>query len=269
VEFAIELALSFCGVQVMQLQVSPLSQHPELEDEFWSDELMSAWPAFMLEDPIANLIYSDKRFERFLEFVLVAVDTTDPNKVVARAVSVPFCLGEDFERYELPDGGWDTIARWADQDAFLGRTPNAVSALEILVHPETTQQGISGQMLAAMRANAKRLGFKDLYAPVRPSHKHLEPHTHMHDYAFRIREDGLPVDPWLRVHVRAGGRIIKIAPCSMTITGTLEQWRTWTELPLKESGEIVIPKALVPVYISQTHDYGVYIEPNVWVHHAL
>ena len=230
---------------------------------------MAAWPAFMLEDPIANLIYADKRFERFLEFCLVAVDETNPSEVLARAVSVPFCLGEEFRRPELPDGGWDTVVRWADQDAFLDRTPNAVSALEILVHPKVASQGISGQMLAAMRANAKRLGFKDLYAPVRPSHKHLGPHTPMNEYAFRTREDGLPVDPWLRVHVRTGGSIVKVAPCSMTIVGTLEQWREWTDLPFKESGEVIVPKALVPVHASVEQNHAVYVEPNVWVQHVL
>ncbi len=230
---------------------------------------MAAWPAFMLEDPMANLIYTGKRFERFLEFSLLAIDEAHPDEVLARAVSVPFCIGEEFNRPELPDGGWDTVARWADHDAFLERTPNAVSALEILVHPKAAHQGISGQLLAAMKANAKKLGFKDLYAPVRPSHKHLEPHTSMRDYAFRSREDGLPVDPWLRVHVRAGGRMVKIAPCSMTIAGTLEQWREWTALPFEGNGEIIIPKALVPIYVSQVHDHAIYLEPNVWVQHVL
>jgi GNAT superfamily N-acetyltransferase len=253
----------------MKLNIYPFSEHQELEGSFWSDALMAAWPAFMLEDPTANLVFTGKRFERFLEFSLLGVDETNPNEVLARAVSVPFCLGEEFHRPELPDGGWDTVARWADHDAFVGRTPNAISALEILVHPKVAGQGISGQMLAAMRANAKRLGFKDLYAPARPSHKHLEPHTPMREYAFRTREDGLPVDPWLRVHVRAGGRIVKIAPCSMTIAGTLEQWREWTNLSFEKSGETVVPKALVPVHVSREQNHAVYVEPNVWVRHAL
>jgi hypothetical protein len=91
----------------------------------------------------------------------------------------------------------------------------------------------------------------------------------MRDYAFRTREDGLPHDPWLRVHVRAGGRIIKIAPCSMTIVGTLEAWRDWTGLPLTKDGEVIVPGALTPVYVSQQQNQAVYIEPNVWFHHML
>ena len=59
------------------------------------------------------------------------------------------------------------------------------------------------------------------------------------DYAFRTRDDGLPVDPWLRVHVRAGGRIDRVAPRSMGIPGTVEEWREWTGLPFDTTGPVV------------------------------
>jgi hypothetical protein len=35
------------------------------------------------------------------------------------------------------------------------------------------------------------------------------------------------------------------------------------------SGPIVVPGALVPVQCSVEHDYAVYVEPGVWVHHRL
>jgi hypothetical protein len=38
------------------------------------------------------------------------------------------------------------------------------------------------------------------------------------------RADGLPTDAWLRTHVRIGGKIVKIAPYSMTIIGTIAEW---------------------------------------------
>lgn len=253
----------------VNLRIVPLSERLDLQDALWSDELLAAWPAFMLEDPTANLYYADGRFERFHDFVLVAFDEEKPDVVLARTCSVPFCFGKDFRRDELPDGGWDTVVRWADYDHFLVRKPNAVSALEIVVHPNMSGQGISAQMVKAMKENAKRLGFKDLYAPVRPSQKQLEPHTPMQEYVKRTRADGLPSDAWLRVHVRAGGKIVKVALHSMTITGTLASWREWTGLPFDTSGEVVVPGALVPVHVSLGQDHAVYVEPNVWVHHSL
>jgi hypothetical protein len=91
----------------------------------------------------------------------------------------------------------------------------------------------------------------------------------MPDYAGRVRSDGLPVDPWLRVHVRLGARIVKVCPLSMVVPGTLSDWREWTGLPLNGSGLHDIPEALVPVHVSVEHDHAVYVEPNVWVHHRL
>jgi hypothetical protein len=116
--------------------------------------------------------------------------------------------------------------------------------------------------------NAARLGYTELVAPVRPNTK-ADPDEPMASYAFRTRGDGLPVDPWLRVHVRAGGRILNVAPTSMTISGTLAQWREWTGLAFDASGPVHVPGALVPVLCAAEHDYAVYVEPNVWVYHSL
>lgn len=253
----------------MNLEIVPLSERPDLEASMWSDELLAAWPEFMLHDPTANLYFGAGRLERFHRFILLALDPEQPQVVLARGFSVPFSLGESYRRPHLPEGGWDTVVRWADQDHLMEREPNAVSALEITLRPEVAGRGLSAQMVAAMKANAKRLGFKDLYAPVRSSQKHLEPHTSIAEYARRTRADGLPHDAWLRVHVRAGGKIVKVAPYSMTIVGTPEEWRGWTGLPFDRSGEVVVPGALVPVHVSLEQNHAVYVEPNVWVHHPL
>jgi hypothetical protein len=124
-------------------------------------------------------------------------------------------------------------------------------------------------MLSAVRDRCRGLGFGSLFGPVRPSQKALEPTVPIGDYVAWRRPDGLPHDPWLRVHERLGGRIVKIAPTSMTITGTLAQWRAWTSLPFDTSGDVVVPGALVPVHASVEHDHAVYVEPNVWMQHQL
>ncbi|WP_328993746.1 hypothetical protein OG394_05245 [Kribbella sp. NBC_01245] len=91
----------------------------------------------------------------------------------------------------------------------------------------------------------------------------------MTSYVEQVRADGLPVDPWLRVHVKAGATIVKVAPASMVVPGSLAQWREWTGLPFDTDGFVEVPKALVPVHCSLSHDYAVYVEPNVWVEHDL
>ncbi|MEO7235617.1 MAG: N-acetyltransferase, partial [Lapillicoccus sp.] len=124
-------------------------------------------------------------------------------------------------------------------------------------------------MLEAMGARAVGAGLLDLFGPVRPTGKHEVPHVPMADYALATRHDGLPADPWLRVHVRMGGRIVTVAPSSMVIPGTLREWREWTGLPFDRSGDLVVPFACNPVHVSVEQEHAVYVEPNVWVHHDL
>jgi GNAT superfamily N-acetyltransferase len=160
------------------LTVSTFAQRPDLLSKVFGPEIESAVPEFMRHDPTGGLYYRDEALEFFREFGLVAVDLAEPERPVARAFSVPFSFRDGTEgREELPGGGWDPVIRWADADRRAGRHRTAVSALEIMVAPRLQRRGISRLMLAAMRDNARRLGFVDLYAPLRPTEKHLEPLT--------------------------------------------------------------------------------------------
>jgi GNAT superfamily N-acetyltransferase len=241
----------------VQLIITTLAARPSLADAMW--DMPNSWPEFMRHDPIGGLFYRSIE-ARFAEFVLVGQD--EAGEVVACAYSVPFVL----EGEELPDNGWDSVIRSGVLASIGGQEPDAISAVEIAVRPDRQGAGISSQMLVALRDNAARLGFAELVAPVRPNGK-ADIHEPMSSYAFRVREDGLPVDPWLRVHVRVGGRIAKVAPRSMVVPGTLEEWRAWTGLPFDTTGPVLVPQALAPVYCDVEHGVAVYVEPSVWVVH--
>ena len=241
----------------MALTISVLADRPELAESMWGME--NAWPEFMRHDPIGGLYYGNVE-TRFAEFVLVGMDG---DEVVAVAHSIPFVL----EGGELPDNGWDAVIRSGVLASFHGAEPDAVSAIEIAVRPDRQGTGLSPQLLVAMRDNAARHGFAELVAPVRPNGK-TDVHEPMSAHASRVRDDGLPVDPWLRVHVRAGGRIDKVAPRSMVVPGTLAEWRDWTGLPFDRTGPVEVPKALAPVWCDAEHGVATYVEPNVWVRHA-
>ena len=124
-------------------------------------------------------------------------------------------------------------------------------------------------MLAALRNNTRRLGFAELHAPLRPTDKHREPQTPFADYVARRRVDGLPYDSWVRTHFRLGARIIKIAPCSMVVAGTLAEWCQWTGLRFARSGPAIVPGALSPIHVCLEQDHAVYVEPNLWMCHPL
>jgi hypothetical protein len=87
----------------------------------------------------------------------------------------------------------------------------------------------------------------------------------MAEYVARTRADGLPCDPWLRTHVRAGGEIADVAPVSWVVAGSLAEWRSWTGLPFDRDGSVEVAGGLVPVDCDVEADRAVYVEPNVWV----
>lgn len=242
------------------IEIVTLAERPDLADAHW--ELAASWPRFMLHDPVADLYYS--QLDVWANHVLLAVDDDD---IVARGLSVGFATGPDLRRDELPSNGWDEVVRWSWLDQRVGRAPTNVSALEIVVHPDRRGSGLATEMVRAMIRNVDSLGFRQLAAPVRPSEKHLQPGIPMTDYVQRVREDGLPVDGWMRIHVRLGAEIRSVCPNSMVISGTLAEWRDWTGLPFDQSGDVPVPGALVPVHVDVEQDHAVYVEPNVWMVH--
>ena len=245
----------------MDPTISTLAERPDLSDAHAA--LSSAVPAFVSADPSCWDLFSVRHLYPALQLVAQLGERT-----VGIAQAAPFAWSG--MESDLPSQGWDEVVGSAVRGACGGLKPaTAVSALFIGVAAEYQQRGISAVMLSGLKDAARTGGFRDLVAPVRPTLKHLEPRVPMRQYAARRRGDGLPTDPWLRTHVRAGGRIVGVCPASMTVGGSLHQWRTWTALPFDSDGDVEVPGALTPVRVSQTHDYGVYVEPNVWIHHPL
>ncbi len=244
------------------LHVVSLAERPDLANAMLTME--ATWPAYVRAEPLLV----DWAFERHPDYMLVVLDGEgDDERVIARAASLPFHWDGDV--HSLPDTGWDEVVRQSMADTYAGRELTAACALEIAIVPGLQARNISGRTLAALNDNARRLGHADMMAPVRPSNKHAEPFLPITEYAARRRPDGLPEDAWLRVHVRAGGEILKVCPASMAIAGSLAQWREWTGLPFDTDGPVAVPGALTPVEVNVAHDRAVYIEPNVWIRHRL
>ena len=89
----------------------------------------------------------------------------------------------------------------------------------------------------------------------------------MEDYIQWKDRNGLPFDSWLRVHVKAGGTIVKVCSKAMYIPGTVDEWKEWTELDFPGSGSYIVPGALNSILINIEKNEGIYTEPNVWILH--
>ena len=219
------------------------------------------WQPFMLEDEVANRVFANA-YDDWPDCQLILVDGED--SVAAVANSMP--LWWDGTDDGLPDGWDDQVLRSvADRDA--GRAPNTLGAMLIVVTPGVRGSGLAGTMLNAFRATARAAGYGAVIACVRPTEKERYPLAPIERYARWTRPDGLPFDPWIRLHVRLGGRIVRASPESMTMRGSVSEWQTWTGLTFPESGDYVVTGGTSPVRIDLDRDLGVYHDENVWIVH--
>ncbi len=239
------------------------AERPELEAAAQGDDFLRQWPQFMFHDPYAAEHYPTM-YDRCPDFQFYVQD--EGGTVVAGGNSIP--LAWDGTEGDLPQG-WDDALERGAHGACNNVHPNALCALQATASGAFVGQGLGAALVQTMRMLATDAGFEALIAPVRPSGKERYPLTDIERYVTWRRTDGLLLDPWLRVHERAGASIVRTAPESMTISGTVAEWEGWTGLRFPESGDYVVPGALVPVVVDVTGDRAVYVEPNVWMVHRL
>jgi GNAT superfamily N-acetyltransferase len=211
------------------------------------------WPPFMGQDQVVQAFWP-RLYEVYADFQLWVLDG---KRTVAYACTLPV--------------RWDGIPEprgldWAMTNGVAG-DPSDLCAIVVGVLPEYRGQGLSATLLRRMAGLASAHGLDCMIAPVRPTWKERYPLTPIDRYILWRREDGLPYDPWLRTHERLGAEILDLAPRSMCVTGSREEWEEWTGLQFPEDGEYVVPGALVPVRFEGGR--GTYVEPNVWMRHPV
>jgi hypothetical protein len=236
-----------------------LRQRPQLRSQF--DRMHAlAWPPFLQGDPVNALwpsLYTD-----FPDYQIGLCDRS--GDVVAIGNTIPFLWNG--RPSGLPARVFDVIARGIKAVA-TGRQPDTLAALAAIVDPARRKKGLSAQMVLAMRDLAATHGFKALVVPVRPSHKAQYPLIPMASYVTWKRPDGAPFDPWLRVHWRLGGRVLKITPRGNTVDATVADWQRWTGLEFPASGRYIVSGAFQPIVLRRRRERVRYEEANVWVLH--
>ncbi len=169
---------------------------------------------------------------------------------------------------ELPEQGWDWAFMQGIDGHDAGRGPMHSVGLQIVLDPAYQGRKLSSQFIEHFRGVALTKGLSHLVIPLRPTLKHQYPLTPMDRYITWMTQ-GLPFDPRLRIHVRAGARIVKTCHESMTIPGSIQDWEAWTGMVFPDSGNYVVPGALTPIPIDRDVDRGTSIQPNVRVEHEI
>ncbi len=215
-------------------------------------------PGFLLTNP--NDINNWPRLRQ--EFAAYQVVIVDDNQQQPIGVINTVPLNWQASLEYLPEEGWD----WALANAELGGNWHCI--LFIAIIPAYRGQQLAEKAVQIAKQLGQTYGHQGTIVPVRPTRKKCFPTMSMAAYLEKHHEDGRVYDPWLRLHLKLGAKIIKICHRAMTITLSLEEWFKYGAVPHKDDPqELIVPDGLVPVRIISGKNIGIYEEPNVWLVH--
>jgi len=240
-----------------------VAEQPELARRI-EQLIESVWPAYFRRArpwPDDGRVDWSGVYHRWPHLQLALLDG---DRLIAAANSVPLTWNSTAE--SLPSEGWDWAMRSALDSYEDSRPTHTLCGLAITIARDRQGEGLSRRMLRWMHATGQAHGMARLIVPVRPVHKARHPHTPMSEYATWVDSTGLPRDPWVRTHVRIGGRIVRPCDQAMRMTGTLQEWAEWLETSLPEAGSITHPQLLSPLQIADGS--ALYTEPNLWMIHG-
>jgi GNAT superfamily N-acetyltransferase len=243
------------------IEVVTTGERHDLDDEARA-AFHSTWPKFIFHDPVAAE-YIERVEEYFPYYDVILLDD---GRVVAGAWGVP--LRWDGQVSGLPADGFDGALITSVTGHENAVPADTLCVMAAAVRADWQGTGLAGKALTALRERAAGTGLGHMIAPVRPALKSRYPLTPMASFARWMRGDGLHIDPWIRTHQRLGARILRPAPRSMLITGTVAEWEDWAKMAFPQTGRYVVPDALDLVRIDRAADRGTYAETNLWMRHV-
>jgi GNAT superfamily N-acetyltransferase len=213
---------------------------------------LQAFPEFMNHNA-KGWRYWGRLYDEFPDFQLALLDG---GGLIAEVHALPVPIGGG----DLPEG-WDE----AFERGMTVGGGDVLSLLAISVDQARRGEGIATRLIEAARDAARRAGLGSVIAPVRPTLKERYPLIPIERYVLWRRADGRHFDPWIRVHERAGGQIVRPAPASMRIEAPVSDWEEWTKMRFPDDGTYVVAGMLAPLDVGS--GVGVHVEPNVWMRH--
>lgn len=205
-------------------------------------------------------------FELYPEFQFVLTDAIT-ECAIAQWSGIPLVWEGNFEK--LPDEGCDWLCTQGFSQQANEGVATVLAVVSISIIPEYQGKGLSNDMITHIKEVAQNYKLDAILLAARPKLKHLYPLTPMERYITWQNDCGLMFDPWLRVIVRQGFRVMGICSKSTTILETISGWETRVGMRFPETDNYVIPGGLVPLKIDYANDTGTYVEPNVWLYHEL
>lgn len=243
-----------------QYTLYPLSHRPNKLAELTHLHAIS-WPSFFAEDTATKAYWSKLLKLQPMEQLLLL---NEQQHLAGAIHSTKIHWDGSIEQLE---GGWSSAIQQGVESVG-NQDTNTLVALAALVAPEERGQKLSTVLLNKIKEHAAAEGMKRCIIPLRVTGKSRYPEMSFDEYALSKTPDGKPLDPWLRVHIEAGARVIGIAHHSQKIVASSQQWETWLNRPFKCKGEYS-HSSLHSLLTINSEGKGVYEEPCIWVEHPL
>lgn len=170
----------------------------------------------------------------------------------------------------LPEG-WQGVVLQSYEDRVRGSVPNTIVGLFIRVEPEFREGGVAKKIAEEMGAIRKKNALPYFIIPLRPPLRYEKEYASLPfaTFAAATREDGLPLDHWVRMHVRLGATIIRISEKSHRHVLSLKDFnRIFSSHKITQSGEQLVQKnnnGWYQVFVDVERDFVLIEQGCVWV----
>jgi len=201
-------------------------------------------------------------YSRLAAYQVVVVGPGD--ELLAAMHSVPLSWNGDLAG--LPGGYDDAVVSATADDA--GDDANVTCLLSISIARDRRKGGLAERLIAEAKTRARARGHVAVLGPLRPTRKAEFPDVPMAEYLQWRDARGEVFDPWLRLHLELGARILRVAERSLVVRQPASRWEGLTGRGAMEPGAHRIEGALALVTIG-ADGVGEYAEPNIWISHDL
>jgi hypothetical protein len=175
----------------------------------------------------------------------------------------------------LPDG-WQGSVRVSYQNEQVDhKEPNSLVGLFIFVEENYRKHGWAHNIIEEMKRVGERNRLPQLIIPLRPPSRYKKEYASMpmSEFAALKREDGQPLDHWVRLHVRLGAKVLGVSNTSHQHAFPLKDFHQQFPAPvIKQSGYTLVQQrdgGWYNVYADLERDFVLVNQGCVWVQHPL